>query len=42
VLREDVLGFSGLAEVVIAEVNATGVDRYAVRETLILEEVSMI
>ena len=25
-LREDVLGFSGLAEVVVAEVNATSVD----------------
>jgi hypothetical protein len=29
VLGEDVLGFGGLAEVIIAEVNATSVDRYA-------------
>lgn len=29
VLREDVLGFSGLAKIIVAQVNATCVERYA-------------
>jgi hypothetical protein len=41
VLREDILGFSSFAEVIVAKVNTASIDRYATGETLVLSKVSM-